>query len=126
MNKNDSNAEDRALDALMVAAFLLSSDDETTDVEKAEHLAAIPPHLSKEDEAVIESLGDDFVKNVICRKKRKNERSQERISEDIKEALAAMNRGKTEEDLSEKTRKEIERKRRELLVDECKEEDNGS
>jgi len=131
MADTDPKSEDRAIDALMAAAFRLSGSNEPLTEKESEKLAANPPRLSPEDEAAIESLGTDFVHRLLH--KAQTEKSivgQEPVALDreIEEAYASMNRGKHDDSLSEQTRHEIERKRRELLGEEEPEDEdqNGS
>lgn len=67
MKEFNSESENRAIDALMAAAFRLSVPDETISEDEAMKLAANPPKLSSEDEAVVESLGPNFVENILAR-----------------------------------------------------------
>lgn len=127
MADTDPKSEDRAIDALMAAAFRLSRSDEPLTEKESEKLAANPPQLSPEDEAAIESLGPDFVHRLLH--KAQTEKSivgQEPVvlGREIEEAYAAMNRGKHDDSLSEQTRREIERKRRELLGEEEPEDED--
>jgi hypothetical protein len=115
----EKESENRALDALLAAAFRLPLTDETTSEDEAEKIAVNPPELSPEDEKAISTLGPNFVKELPERAARPRERRIEsNFENEIKEAYAAMNRGNIDENLSEKTRQEIERKRRELLGNE--------
>ena len=127
MADTDPKSEDRAIDALMAAAFRISRPDELLSEEEAEKLAARPPRLSQEDEEAISSLGPDFVHNLLQKaqaEKPVNKREQGILDREIEEAYAAMNRGKHDDSLSEQTRREIEKKRRELLGKEEPEDEN--
>ena len=127
MADTDPKSDDRAIDALMAAAFRLSGSDEPLTEKESKKLAKNPPRLSPEDEAAIESLGPDFVHRILHEAQtEKSVVGQEPVGLDreIEEAYAAMNRGKHDDSLSEQTRLEIERKRRELLgEEELKDED---
>jgi hypothetical protein len=117
--ENDKNkSEERAIDALMAAAFRACGSDEPFTEEKAEKLAAHPPKLSDEDEFAIASLGIDLVNRLLERSKPEIQKyTDEYIAIDKKneEACFAMNRQLGDKDLSDETRREIERKRQELL-----------
>jgi DNA-directed RNA polymerase specialized sigma24 family protein len=67
MKDYNSKRENEALDALMAAAFRMSTSDETTDCEEALNLAEAKPKLSPDDEAAIKSLGSDFVKKLLIK-----------------------------------------------------------
>lgn len=115
---SDQDKEEKALDALMAAAFRLGGRDEPVTEEEAERLVRNPPELSSEDKAAIDSLEPDFVEHLL-----KQSGSGEPappgaepvLDEELEDALAAMHRGKEGEELSDEARREIERKRRELL-----------
>jgi len=117
--ENDKNkSEERALDALMAAAFRTCGSDEPLTEEEAEKLAAQPPKLSNEDEAAIASFGIDLVDRLLEQSKAETRKYTEEhitIEKEIEEAYFAMNRQLGDKDLSGETRREIERKRQELL-----------
>jgi len=118
LQNDKKKSEERAIDALMAAAFRVCNSDETVSEKEAERLAAHPPRLSEEDEAAIESLGSDFVKKLLERSDTEIPHDIEKriiMEKEIEEAYAAMNRQLGDKDLSDETRREIERKRRELL-----------
>jgi hypothetical protein len=121
LENDKKKSEERALDALMTAAFRACSPDEPLTEDEAEKLAAHPPRLSDEDEAAIASLGPDLVERLLEQSKTKTHRyteEQTTIEREIEEAYIAMNRQLGDKDLSDETRREIERKRRELLGEE--------
>jgi len=128
MDKFNLESENNALDALMAAAFRLPVIDETSDEKEAIKLAANTPKLSDEDEAAIASLDTDFIKHLLDKEKGQGARKIADLSHEISEAYAAMNRGNSDEKLSEQTRQEIERKRKELLGENYKNQKkpNGS
>lgn len=129
MENNKRKSEERALDALMTAAFRACSPDEPLTEEEAEKLAAHPPRLSDEDEAAIASLGPDLVERLLEQSKTKTHKyteEQTTIEKEIEEAYIAMNRQLGDKDLSDKTRHEIERKRKELLGEDNLEEEDRS
>ena len=87
--------------------------------------------LSPEDEEMIASMGPDFVDRILqhCESdKVKSMGTRFTLDSEIRDAYMAMNRGNKDDDLSEETKREIERKRRELLGEDESEEDiqNGS
>jgi hypothetical protein len=121
LENNKRKSEERALDALMTAAFRACSPGEPLTKEEAEKLAAHPPRLSDEDEAAIASLGSDLVEKLLEQSKTRTHKyteEQTNIEKEIEEAYIAMNRQLGDKDLSDETRREIERKRRELLGEE--------
>ena len=118
MENDKKKSEERALDALMAAAFRACGSDEPLTEEEAEKLAAHPPRLSDEDEAAIAYLGLDLIERLLERSKTDTHKyagKQTTIKKEIEEAYLAMNRKLEDKDLSDETRREIERKRRELL-----------
>ena len=127
MEDCNSKRENEALDALMVAAFRMSTPDERTDCEEALNLVRAKPKLSPDDEAAIKSLGPDFVEKLLIEGARKLSREEGASNWDreIEDAYAAMNRGNADESLSDQTRQEIERKRQELLGEDYKKEDGA-
>jgi hypothetical protein len=111
-------SEDRAIDALMAAAFRIRISGDIISDKEAEKLVAHPPRLSDEDEAAIASLGPDLVKKLLEQSvvdTHKHLKGQESIEKKIEEAYIAMNRQLGDKDLSDETCREIERKRQELL-----------
>ncbi|MBW2321881.1 MAG: hypothetical protein JRF31_13890 [Deltaproteobacteria bacterium] len=115
MDNFNLESENDALDALMAAAFRLPVIDETSDEKEAIKLAANTPKLSDEDEAAIASLSPDFIDHLLDEEKSRRPRKIADLSQEISEAYAAMNRGNLDAELSEQTRQEIARKRKELL-----------
>lgn len=127
MEDSNSKRENEALDALMAAAFRMSTPDERTDCEEAMKLAGAKPKLSPDDEAAIKSLGPDFVDKLLIEGARKlpKEEGATNWDREIEDAYVAMNRGNVDESLSDQTRQEIERKRQELLGEDYKKEDGA-
>jgi hypothetical protein len=127
MENSNSKRENEALDALMAAAFRMSTPDEKTDGEEAMKLAGAKPKFCPDDEAAIKSLGPDFVEKLLVDGARKLPEKGGATSGDreIEDAYAAMNRGNVDESLSDQTRQEIERKRQELLGENYKEKDEA-
>ena len=110
--------EERALDALMAAAFRVEDVERPVSEEEARRMAESQPALSPEDEQVVAAMGPDFVDRLLESAEDRNpgiEKLGKSLDVEIKEAYAAMNRGREGNDLDEKAREEIERKRRELL-----------
>jgi len=127
----DNKSEDKAIDALMAAAFRLSGSDRPMTEKEAKELAANPPKLSPEDEEMMASMGADFVDRILQQCNSDKVESMDTrftLDSEIRDAYMAMNRGNKDDDLSEETKREIERKRRELLGEDESEEDiqNGS
>ena len=125
MEDRNSKHENEALDALMAAAFRMPTPDETTDCEEALNFAKTEPHLSPDDEAAIQSLGVDFVEELLVEGARKlsSKDGESNWDREIEDAYAAMNRGNVDESLSDQTRQEIEKKRRELLGEDHEKKD---
>jgi hypothetical protein len=118
MENDNIKSEEKALDALMFAAFNVYGSDEAITEKKADKMVAHPTRLSAEDEEAMKSLGPDFAGKLIERSNATTPHYTERqpiMEKEIEEAYAAMNRKLGDKDLSDKTRLEIERKRRELL-----------
>ena len=114
---NDQEREDRALEALLAAAFRIDA-DRPIDEQEAAELMKNPPCLSKEDQAETDSWGDDLVDRLLTQGKIVSERGEAQegtLDPAISQAYMAMHRGKEGEELSEEAKEEIERKRRELL-----------
>jgi hypothetical protein len=110
--------EERALDALMAAAFRAEDIERPVSVEEARHIVENPPALSPEDEEVVAAMRPDFVEKLLKSVEVGSpdaEEVGEVLDAEIEEAYAAMNRGQKGDELDEKAREEIERKRRELL-----------
>ena len=115
---NEHTNEERALDALMAAAFRVEDAERPVSEEEARRMAESPPALSPEDEEVVAAIGPDFVDRLLESAEDRSpgtEKLGESLDVEIKEAYAAMNRGREGDDLDDKAREEIERKRRELL-----------
>jgi hypothetical protein len=110
--------EERALDALMAAAFRPEDVERPVSEEEARRILENPPALSPEDEQVLAAMGPDFVEKLLKSAEAGcpgAEGAHEALDAEIEEAYAAMNRGREGSELDEKAREEIERKRRELL-----------
>jgi len=110
--------EERALDALMAAAFRAEDLERPLSDEEARRIMENPPALSPEDEQVVAAMGSHFVDDLLKSAEagsRDAGEAHEVLDAEIEEAYAAMNRGREGGELDEKAREEIERKRRELL-----------
>jgi len=77
-NENKKNKEERALEALLAAAFRLDFPEELSD-EQAEKLFDQPTCLSKEDKESINSWGTDFIEKLLENKKVTSERHSQDI-----------------------------------------------
>lgn len=132
---SEHSPEDRALDALMAAAFRAEEPDKEVTLGEAKKLTEDTSALSPEDEAAFASLGPDFVQRLLSQQGFKEPtpgEEHEALDEKMEEACAMMNRGRKGDEVSEETLREIERKRRELLgepeseTELDKEAENGS
>lgn len=115
---SEHTKEERALDALMAAAFRAEDPERRVNEEEARRIVENPPALSPEDEEVVTAMGSDFVQKLLGSAEAGRQDAAglgEALDAEIEEAYAAMNRGRKGEDLDEKALEEIERKRRELL-----------
>jgi len=112
----DQERESKALDALTAAAFRLAADRPLTK-EEAERFAANPPPLSPEDKKALSSLKPGFVDDLLKRHTtgRGAGRDESAADSQIEQAYVAMHRSGKGGDLSEKARREIDLKRREIL-----------
>jgi hypothetical protein len=109
----DPNREDKALDALIAAAFRQEACEDLT----LEELRRLESALSDEDKAALASLGDDLAERIAAGlwKARSGADDDGAGSESCAEELAgSMNRGDEEGDLTDAAREEMERKLREL------------
>lgn len=115
---SEHSKEQKALDALMAAAFRAEDADSPVTEEEARAILENSPVLSPEDEKGLAGLGPDFVDNLLVSADTDTSALGERrqvLDREIEDAYAAMHRGKEGEELDEKSRREIEKKRRELL-----------
>jgi len=117
-NENIDKAE-RALEALLAAAFRLDFPEEISD-EKAEKLFQQPARLSKEDKEAINSWGTDFIEKLIEGQKDTSDKHQPDIvvNKELEQAISAMNRGENGNDLDEETRRKIDEERKKALEEE--------
>lgn len=115
------NNEERALDALMAAAFLDATDlgDEELNTKKLERF------LTEDDKRAMEALGPDLARRITSgewetgRERPCDHVADHEVEEDL---LVAMNRGDGDNDLSPEARAEIEKKIEESQEQEDEEE----
>jgi hypothetical protein len=126
-NDNNINKDERALEALLAAAFRLDFPEEISD-EKAKILFQQPARLSQEDKETINSWGTDFIEDIIEGQKTVTDRFQQNIeiNQELEQELCAMNRDKDGNDLDEETRRKIDEERKKALEEENNKEDNTS
>jgi len=119
-NSNEqTNKDERALEALLAAAFRLDFPEELTD-EQAEKLFQQPVQLSKEDKEAISSWGTDFIEKLLEGQKMDSDKHQEdiKVDEKLEKDLFAMNRDKDGNGLDEDTRRKIDEERRKAIEEE--------
>jgi len=116
---NNINKDERALEALLAAAFRLGFPEEVSN-EKAEKFFQQPAQLSGEDKEAIDAWGTDFIEKLIEGKKTTSDRQQKDIvvNEELEQAISAMNRGENGNDLDEETRRKIDEERKKALEEE--------
>jgi|GEM_PF-2623490 len=116
---SDVNKDERALEALLAAAFRLDFPEEISD-EQAEKLFQQPAQLSMEDEEVINSWGADFIEKLIEGERTASGKQQEDIvfNEELEEAISAMNRDEDGNDIDEETRQKIDKERKKAIEEE--------
>ena len=114
--KDNTNKDERALEALLAAAFRLDPPDDVSD-EEAKAIFQQPVRLSKEDEEAIESWGTDFVEKLLESQNPISSDTPQSINvdEELKQEYFAMNRDKDGSDLDDEARREIDRRRKEIL-----------
>ena len=120
-NENKKNKEERALEALLAAAFRLDFPEELSD-EQAEKLFDQPTCLSKEDKESINSWGTDFIEKLLENKKVTSERHSQDIivSEELEREVVGINRDKEGTGLDEETLHKIDEERKKALAEEEK------
>ena len=123
-NENIDKAE-RALEALLAAAFRLDFPEELSD-EQAEKYFQKPAKLSKEDKEAVRSWGTDFIEKLIEGQKTiSNEPQKDNIfNEELEQEYIAMNRDKDGNDLDEETRRKIDEERKKALEEEEKKDND--
>jgi len=115
------NKDERALEALLAAAFRLDFPEKLSD-EQAEKFFKQTAHLSKEDKEAIASWGTDFIEKLIEGEKTTSDKHQKDIivNEELEQESFAMNRDKDGNDLDEETRRKIDEERKNALEEEDK------
>ena len=125
-NTNDNiDKDERALEALLVAAFRLGFPEEISD-EQAEKVFQKPARLSKEDKEAINSWGTDFIEKLIEGQKTTSDKPQQDIivNEELEAEHIAMNRDKDGNGLDEETKCKIDEERKKALEEEEKNNDD--
>jgi hypothetical protein len=101
-NPHDEEREERALDALIVAALRADLGDVPSPPEQGF------PELTEEDRRALDALGPDFIKRLLegqIAPTRSVERTRER-----RERASAMHRGDEDGEVTDRAREEMERK----------------
>jgi hypothetical protein len=113
------NKDERALEALLAAAFKLAFPDKISD-EQAVKFFQQPPHLSQEDKETIDSWGTDFVEKLIKGEKTELSKYEQdpHVNEELELEISAMNRDKNGSDVDDETRRKIEEERKKTLEEE--------
>ena len=127
-NTNDNiDKDERALEALLAAAFRLDFPEEISD-EQAEKFFQQPVRLSKEDKEEIDSWGTDFIDKLIERQKITSYKTEQYIivNEALEQEYIAMNRDQDGNGLDEETRRKIDEERKKALEEEEKKDDDQS
>ncbi|MBC8468134.1 MAG: hypothetical protein H8D56_01570 [Planctomycetes bacterium] len=126
INKN-IDKDERALEALLAAAFRLDFPEEIND-EKAEKIFQQSAKLSEEDKEEINSWGTDFIEKLIEGRKAKLDiRGKDIIvNEELEMEYMAMNRDKDVNGLNEETQRKIDEERKKALEEEEKKNDDKS
>lgn len=119
------NNDEKALEALLAAAFRLDFPEELTE-EQAEKFLKQPALLSQEDKVACNSWGTDFIEKLIQEEKISSKTSQDDIeaNEELRQELFAMNRDKDGNDVDEEAHHKIEEERKKALEKEDKEQDD--
>lgn len=119
---NDNiDKEERALEALLAAAFRLDFPEELSD-EQMEKFFQQTVRLSEEDKEAINLWGKDFIDKLIEGRKTTSDKHQQEIvvNKELEQAISAMNRGENGNDLNEETRRKIDEERKKALEEEEK------
>lgn len=118
-NANGSiDKTNRALEALLAAAFRLDISDEITD-EEAEKLFQQPTRLSKEDQETINSWGTDFIDKLVEGHKTVTGKHQHNIiNEELNREAFAMNRDTEGDGLDEEAQRKIDEERKKAIEEE--------
>ena len=128
-NINDNtNKDERALEALMAAAFRLDFPEEVSD-EEAVKFFEKPARLSPEDKEACNSWGTDFIDKLLEGQKTTPEKQSHDIivNEALEQEYYAMNRGGDEVDLDDEARRKIDEEREKAIEEEdSKDEDQNN
>ena len=112
---SEPNANDRLIDAIAAAATRGWTADALVSDEEIQELLNSADDLSAEDQAAIDSLGPEFVRKLVQSASAQPLRQHTaKIDPAIDRAFVAMNRRNEADDLSDKARSALDRKRREL------------
>jgi len=124
---NNISKDERALEALLAAAFRLDFPEDISD-EQAEKVFQEPAQLSLEDKEVISSWGTDFIEKLINGKRTTSEKQQQDVvlNKEFEEAISAMNRDEDGNDIDDETRKKIEEERKKAIEEEENKDDEQS
>ncbi len=124
---NNISKDEKALEALLAAAFRLDFPEELSD-EQAEKFLQQPARLSKEDKEAINSWGTDFIDKLIEGQKTTSDKQQQDITvkEELVQESFAMNRDKNGEGLDEETYRKIDEERKKALEEEENNQNNES
>lgn len=117
---NDNISKDeKALEALLTAAFRLDFPEELSD-EQAEKFFQQTARLSKEDKETINSWGTGFIEKLIEGQKTTSDKKQQDITvnEKLEQESFAMNRDKDGNGLDEETLRKIDEERKKAIEEE--------
>ena len=119
-NTNDNvNKDERALEALLAAAFRLDFPEKPSD-EQVEKFFQQSARLSPEDKKACNSWGIDFIEKLIDGQKITSNKHQQDIvvNEELALEYSAMGRDKDGNGLDEETRRKIDEERKKALEEE--------
>ena len=117
--------DERALEALLAAAFRLDFPEEISD-EEAECFFQQPARLSREDNEAINSWGTDFIEKLIeGQKTTLNKHKQDDIvNEEMEHNSFALNRDNDGNGLDEEAQRTIDEERKKALEEEENKDNN--
>lgn len=124
----NTNKDERALEALMAAAFRLDFPEEVSD-EEAKKFFEKPARLLPEDKEACDSWGTDFIDKLIEGQKTSTAKHSQDIivNEALEQEHYAMNRDKDGNDLDKETRRKIDEEREKAIEEEeNKDEDQNN
>lgn len=118
INKKN-NTDERALEALLAAAFRLDFPEEISD-EEAEKIFQQPARLPPEIKTASNSWGTSFIDKLIEGQKTSSEKHPQDISvdEQLAQENFVMNRDKDGDGLDDETRRKIDEERKKALEEE--------